>query len=571
MYGIKMGFLFSEEKLCVVAQSRAIEKNIPILKTSPGLFFYRDYWIRTITLHEKRKETRVNTKRMALCLALTLCLIPWLIIAAHAEGYEPEPIYKTIEEMSGMKFAYVKGSVYDKYVESRIEDTTTLFYPSLSDCIAAVEAGKVDAAVQRSYALQLAINRRGGTVAMLPQTLSDMEEEYFFRHGDPRLEPFNAAIAKLMEDGTIAELTQKWASADDSIKTLPEQDWEAPNGTLKFVTTGTLEPFSYAGPLGKPIGFDVDLALHICREMGYKLQTEMVGMDAIVAAVQSGKADFGGTLTYTEERAKAVDFSDSVMPISVSVVVKAKAPAAGTDGASAGKLSMGERFMQSFRKTFIEESRWRLILNGLGTTVFISVFAGIFGFVLGFGSILLRRTNKRIPCAIVNAYHALFGSVPIVVILMVCYYVIFKKASISGEVVCIIAFSFAFGASSGTTLWTAISGIDAVQEESGLALGYTKSQTFRRIIFPQALQQCLAQLLGQFVSLVKDTSVVGFIAVMDLTRAGDLIRARTLEAFFPLLAIALIYFVECRILLWVIRKITGQITNKHRTIKGIKL
>ena len=505
-----------------------------------------------------------------LCAMVLLALITAGSAAVLADGNGPVPEYKTIEEMAGMRFAYVKGSVYDKYVNSRIDNTTTMFYPSLSDCIAALEANKIDGVVQRSYALQLAVNRRGGTVAMLPQTLSDMEEEYFFRYGDDRLKLFNAAIAKLMDDGTIAGLTEKWASADDFVKVLPKQDWDAPNGTLKFVTTGTLEPFSYAGPNGTATGFDVDLALLICREMGYRLETEMVGMDSIMAAVQSGKADFGGTLTYTEERAKSVAFSDSVMPVSVSVVVRAKEGAA-VASAAGERPGFFTRLSQSFHKTFVVENRWLLIVRGLGTTVLISACAGIIGLLLGFLSVTMRWSGNRVLVKITEGYHAILGSVPIVVVLMVFYYVFFGSLDISGELVAIIAFALAFGTNSGSTMWTGVKGIDKVQQESGLALGYTRSQTFRKIIFPQAIRQCLAQLMAQFVSLIKDTSIVGYIAVMDLTRAGDLIRARTLDAFFPLFAIAAVYFVVCRILFRIIRLLTGRIETRKRTVKGVVL
>lgn len=111
-----------------------------------------------------------SSGRILLCLATLLCLTAVLLPAAPAEeAQKPAPVYRTIEEMAGMRFAYVKGSVYDKYVESRIEGTTTMFFPSLADCIAALESNKVDGVVQRSYALELAVNRRGGTVAMLPR------------------------------------------------------------------------------------------------------------------------------------------------------------------------------------------------------------------------------------------------------------------------------------------------------------------------------------------------------------------------------------------------------------------
>lgn len=258
-----------------------------------------------------------------LVLAIALCACIWVMRVAWANA-EAMPAYQTLDELEGKSFAYVNGSVYDKYIQEKIPNTSESFFPTLTDAVTAVESGKMDAAVQRSYACQLAVNRRNGTVALLPQTVKDMQECYFFPKGSELRQSFDEQVKRFWEDGTIDELTKKWASADDSIKTLPEQDWDAPNGTLRFVTTGQLEPFSYLGIGDSATGYDVDLALLICKELGYKLDIQMIGMDGIVAGVQSGKADFGGTLTYTDERAKAVDFSESVMPVYVSIIVKAK-------------------------------------------------------------------------------------------------------------------------------------------------------------------------------------------------------------------------------------------------------
>ena len=110
-----------------------------------------------------------------------------------------------------------------------------------------------------------------------------------------------------------------------------------------------------------------------------------------------------------------------------------------------------------------------------------------------------------------------------------------------------------------------------LQEETGLALGYTRRQVFFKIIFPQARQQFTPQLMGQFISLVKDTAIVGYIAVQDLTRAGDLIRARTMDAFFPLISTAVIYFLFCLLLAWILRKIAARIdiANRPRKIEGV--
>lgn len=171
-----------------------------------------------------------------------------------------------------------------------------------------------------------------------------------------------------------------------------------------------------------------------------------------------------------------------------------------------------------------------------------------------------------------NGYQALMGGVPIVVVLMVLYYVVFGSLNVPGAAVAVLAFALSFGSTAGTTMWTAVSGIDIIQEETGLALGYSHTQVFRKIIFPQAAQQFLPQLVGQFVSLVKDTSIVGYIAVQDLTRASDLIRSRTMDAFFPLVSTAIIYFLFCRLLAWALGLLAAKVdpSNQSRKIKGVR-
>ena len=478
----------------------------------------------------------------------------------------PTPQYKTLDELEGKHIAYVNGSVYNQNVQKKISGTSEDFYASLADCVAAVEAGKADAAVQLSYCCQLVVNRKGGSVALVPDPIDPVQEAFFFPKGSPLKEQFNEVLAKLKEDGTLDLLAEKWVGKDDDVKTLPEQDWEAPNGTLKFATSGVIEPFSYVGKGGKPMGYDVELALLIAKELGYHLDTSTIAMDAIFASVQSGKVDFGGTLTNTPERSEMVDFSDRVMDTYISAVVKSEAGATDSGGFLAG-------IKRSFEKTFIEESRWRMIAHGLLVTIAISVFSGLFGVLLGVGTVFARRSSVGWLHKLVHVYQTIVGGVPMVVVLMVLYYVLFGSVDIPGEIVAIIAFSLAFGSTSGATMWSAVQGIDVIQEETGLALGYTSWQVFRKIIFPQARIRFTPQLMAQFVSLVKETSIVGYIAVEDLTRASDLIRARTMDAFFPLISTAIIYFVFCRFLAWVLAKIANRINGAdgHPTkLKGVE-
>ena len=499
-----------------------------------------------------------------LLLALVVATLALLPISVRADESIAEPEVQALDELAGARFAYVNGSVYNLRVQERLEGTSEDFYPSLAECVAAVEAGKADAAVQLSYCCRLAVNRRPGTVALLPEPIAEVSEGFFFPKGSPLTARFDELIARFGADGTLATLEEKWVAADESAKDLPKQDWDAPNGTLRFATSCVIEPFSYAGEGGQPKGYDVELALLIARELGYHLEVFSIPMDSIFSAVASGKADFGGTLTETPERASVCDFSDTVMPTTISVIVRAEGSAAGDAGILGG-------ISDSLRKTFIEENRWQLILSGLGVTILISVCAGILGTLLGYATVLARRSGKRWAFKLVDGYQALMGGVPLVVVLMVLYYVVFGSVDIAGEIVAIIAFTLAFGASAGSTMWTAVDGIDVIQEETGLALGYTRQEVFKKIIFPQARQQFTPQLMGQFVSLVKDTAIVGYIAVQDLTRAGDLIRARTMDAFFPLISTAVIYFLFCRLLAYALSRVSARLdaTKRPRKIEGV--
>ncbi len=496
----------------------------------------------------------------ALLVATALVLVPML---AQADTQQGEPLYHTLNELTGKCFAYVNGSVYNQRVEELVEDTEEEYYPSLSECVAAVESNKADAAVQLSYCCQLAVNRRPGTVTLLPEPVDKVTEGFFFPKGSPLTAQFNELIDKFEADGTLGTLEKKWVAADESGKTLPEQDWDAPNGTLQFATSGVIEPFSYVGEGGIPKGYDVELALLIAKELGYHLEISTIPMDSIFASVASGKADFGGTLTETPERSSVCDFSHAVMPTTISVIVKTQN--ASNDAALLSSLS------DSFNKTFIEENRWQLILSGFCITVLISVSAATLGTLLGYATVLARRSEKHGLTKLVDGYQALMGGVPLVVVLMVLYYVIFGSVDIDGTIVAIIAFTLSFGSTSGATMWTAVRSIDIIQEETGLALGYTRNEVFNKIIFPQARQQFIPQLTGQFVSLVKDTSIVGYIAVQDLTRASDLIRARTMDAFFPLISTAIIYFIFCRLLARLLSKLVTRfdIENRPRKIEGV--
>ena len=201
-----------------------------------------------------------------------------------------------------------------------------------------------------------------------------------------------------------------------------------------------------------------------------------------------------------------------------------------------------------FYLNFIKDDRWKYIVEGLGVTLQITFAAVIIGIVLGFLVAVVRATydktgKLKVLNWICNVYLTVFRGTPIVVQLMIIYYVIFASMDISKVVAAILAFGINSGAYVAEIIRSGIMSIDNGQFEAGRSLGFNYIQTMWHIVLPQALKNVLPALGNEFIVLLKETSVSGYIALQDLTKGGDIIRSRTYDAFMPLIAVALIYLV----------------------------
>ncbi|MBO4376861.1 MAG: amino acid ABC transporter permease [Lachnospiraceae bacterium] len=188
-----------------------------------------------------------------------------------------------------------------------------------------------------------------------------------------------------------------------------------------------------------------------------------------------------------------------------------------------------------------------MIFQGLGTTLFITLFAVLLGIFLGFLVAIVRSTYAKtgklfILDRICWIYITVIRGTPMIVQLLIMYYVIFASYN-SKIVVAILAFGINSGAYVAEIVRSGIMSIDAGQFEAGRSLGFSYASTMIYIIMPQAFKNILPALANEFIVLLKETSVCGYIGLMDLTRAGDIIRSRTYEAFLPLVAVAIIYLI----------------------------
>ena len=205
-----------------------------------------------------------------------------------------------------------------------------------------------------------------------------------------------------------------------------------------------------------------------------------------------------------------------------------------------------QELKSSFISNFIDDNRWRYITDGLKITLLVTVFAVLIGVVLGFLIAIVRTTHDKtgklkILNAICKVYLTVIRGTPVVVQLMIIYFIIFGSVDISKVVVAIVAFGINSGAYVAEIFRSGIMSIDNGQFEAGRSLGFNYAQTMMYIVIPQAFKNVLPTLCNEFISLLKETSVSGYIALQDLTKGGDIIRSRTYDAFMPLIAVALIY------------------------------
>ena len=215
---------------------------------------------------------------------------------------------------------------------------------------------------------------------------------------------------------------------------------------------------------------------------------------------------------------------------------------------------------ESFYNNLIAEDRYRMILDGLQVTLVITLCAVILGTILGGLVCWMRMSRRTWLQQVAKAYIELMRGTPVLVLLMLMYYVVMAPLDATGIVVAIVTFAMNTAAYISEMLRTTIQSIDRGQTEAGLALGFTQRQTFFKIVLPQVIKAVMPVYQGEVVSLLKGTSIVGYIAVADMTRASDLIRSRTFDAFFPLIVTAIIYF----LMAWLIGLLLQSLVQRQR-------
>ena len=199
-----------------------------------------------------------------------------------------------------------------------------------------------------------------------------------------------------------------------------------------------------------------------------------------------------------------------------------------------------------FQLALVEDNRWRQILMGLGNTLIITVGAIALGLVIGLLVAVVRVSHAytgklKILDRICSIYLTIIRGIPMMVLLLITYYIIFASVNINTLLIAVIAFGINSGAYTAEVFRSGIMAVDRGQMEAGRSLGLSYTSTMWYIILPQAIKNILPAMLNEFIALFKETAIVGYIPVQDLTKAAFIIIGITYEPIGPLLLTAFIY------------------------------
>ena len=478
-----------------------------------------------------------------------------------------ESEFTEIEDLNGHNIGVQTAVLYEELIQDRVPDSTIQYYTMPNDMILALKSGKVDAYLieEVSYGVQ---KKNHPDLAVLEEPAGYINATCIIGNNERQgrlLAELNAFIAESHANGLLAELYDYWIADFDPVNdTCDITGFTGENGTIAVAVEGGYEPFSFISN-GNISGFDVDFICRFARAYGYTPEFYEVPFEAIAPGVESGKYDIGMNIVVSEERNETGTLSDVYYSTPIRLVIL---------GEDESGLTFFQQLAQSFEKTFLRESRWILFVQGAGVTVLITITSILAGTILGFIIFMLCRKGNKIMNKGTNVFLWLIHGMPTVLLLMILYYIVFGSSSLSGTWVSVVGFSLMFACSMIDMLRVGCNAIGRGQFEASRALGYSEHQSFFKIILPQAAQHFLPIYRNDVVTLIKETSVVGYIAVLDLTKISDLVRSRTYEAFFPLIVTDIMYLVISAILTRLVTLVENAIDPKRRKkdkiLKGIK-
>lgn len=515
-------------------------------------------------------------KIFCLALILTVCMgIPSSVFATSSANVASGNTTcdasdaEKLQTLEGKTAGVVTGTPQDEIIKANIKNVKVQYFNNVTDLTLALDKNKVDF-ISLPTVNYYGLLEQYPDLGYIDVNLKTYDVGTIFPKtddGEALCKELNEYIAKIKDSGELQKLQDYW---------LYPKDWEnidipknGKNGTINMATSNTFKPFSFMLN-DKNVGYDIAIIAGFCQEYGYGLNIDNVEFAGALSGIAAGKYDLAaGQISWTEERARSVLYSDFYYTQKMVAIVNTnnidnQYVVTGDDSNSSQDSGLSIKSIgTSIHRTIIDENRWMTILHGLAITLIITIGGFILANIMGALMCAMSMSKSRFLKIIARIYSNLMMGLPIVVILMILYYIIFAHSSISNVVVAIIGFGLALGAYMAQLFEVNIRGVDVGQREAALSMGLTKRQTLCGIVLTQAVRTMVPEYFSNLIRMMKGTAIVGYIAVTDLTKVGDIIRSSTYEAIVPLITIAIIYLLIATIMLLIMRLIQRKLTPKR--------
>ncbi len=434
------------------------------------------------------------------------------------------------------------SDVLATHFERKGEGAKVERFTKSTDAIQALTQGKIDCMVEDEQPAKAFLRMNPG-LKILPDEFGHSSLAICVAKGNERLlTKINAAIETLRQTGVIDSIVRRHIDQNIAVayqSKLSDSDQKAGGKKsckkLRFSTNAAFEPFEYYEE-GKIVGIDIDVARAICDQLGMELEIVDMEFDAVITSVQTGKADAAiAGITVTEERKKSINFTNSYTDVKQVVIVNDESVTASQ-----------QSWVDKFKTCFVTGHRYQYLLKGLGNTIIITFFALLLSLAIGTLIAIIRATHDRngifpILNLVCHIYLTIVRGTPTMVQLLIIYYVVFASANVDKTFVAIIAFGLNSAAYVAEVIRSGIMSIDKGQTEAARSLGLSYNQTMRLVILPQAFKNVMPALGNEMITLLKETSISGYIGLVDLTKGSDIIRSITYDAMMPLGVVAIIY------------------------------
>lgn len=480
-----------------------------------------------------------------------ICLLSLASCNVKKEVYEP----KSLDELTGHKLGLMEGSVQASYAEANLKDkgVELVYFPSIPDGLMAVRQGAADVFFGNPLAtFNEAFKSQHMKICLNVEEIEALTGYGLKKGNDGLRNELDSFIDKLKDSGELDEILSRWLSPDNTdfhdtyrLDPIPS----IPSGKGKILKIGISENNPPATIMvdNKWTGYEIEILQRFAEEYGYQLKVTSYTFNNLIPAVNSGLEDIiASTLILTEERKQKIDFSHVTVNLHTALIV--------ADPGYKPSGTLWQRIKASAYSSLVKENRWRLIVQGFKATLVIALSSFFLGCIFGGLVCSLRMSRKKWKRALAKAYIYFMRNTPILVFIMILFYVVFAGSGLSPICVAIIAFSLNSAAFIAEIYRAGIQSVDRGQTEAAVALGFTNLRAFFNIVVPQAAKQSLPVFTNECITLLKGTSIVGYISIIDLTKASDLIRSSSFEAFFPLLLITVVYFILASIITFALEK-----------------